>query len=98
MIWRISFSITKLVLLWENVFSAHDLHGRLNGKMFHMFVRAKLLLYGLVSVKSQYVVRGTTPIAYSMCSFYTCCDIIFTHMMVRIDTLRIPCARFLHML
>ena len=39
------------------------------------FVRCEFVtVWRLVLVKSDYVVRGTTPIAYSMCLFYTCCD------------------------
>ena len=33
MIWQISVGITKLVLLWKIVFSAHDLLDDLNGKI-----------------------------------------------------------------
>ena len=66
MIWQISVGITKLVLLWKIVFSAHDLLDDWNVKMFHTFVLANLLLYGVVLVKSDYVVRG----AQSNCIFH----------------------------
>ena len=58
-IWQISVGITKLVLLWKIIFSAHDLLDDLNGKMFHTLVHANLLLYDVVLIKSDYIVRGT---------------------------------------
>ena len=53
-----------MVLLWKIVLSAHDyLFEDLNGKMFHTFVLANLLLYDLVLVKSDYVVQLYIPCA-----------------------------------
>ena len=50
----------------------------LEWKNFHTFVRCEFVtLWRMVLVKSDYVVRGITPIAYSMCLFYTCCDFPF---------------------
>ena len=66
MIWQISVGITKLVLLWKIIFSAHDLLDDLNGKIFHTFFHANLLIYDLVLVKLDYVVRGT----HSNCIFH----------------------------
>ena len=47
MIWQISVGITKLVLLWKIIFSAHDLLDDLNvyqvWKMFHTFVRCEFV-------------------------------------------------------
>ena len=73
MIRKISVGITKLVLLWKIIFSAHNLLDDLNGKMFHTFVHANLLLYDLVLVKSDYVVRGT----HSNCIFH----VLILHML-----------------
>ena len=73
MIWQISVGITKLVLLWKIVFSAHDLLNDLNGEMFPTFVHANLLLYDVVLVKSDYLVAGT----HSNCIFH----VLILHML-----------------
>ena len=65
------------------------------GKCFTRLSGANLLLCDLVLVKSDYVVRGTTPIAYSMCLFYTCVIFILFYFadMIKVKRILIDIAK-----